>query len=135
MDIKTGHIIYNKVYAPHDYWCSFDTLKGFPKIVFSKNILNSDEIKILDNDKNKLCDIYNGSDIEALDYMYEFLKDNHNPEMLELLDRVHTLNMETTLGWGREDYTTEESEEYFNGKWELLNYFGIKSNMGDAYID
>ena len=58
LDIKTGHIIYNKVYAPHDYWCSFDTLKGFPKIVFSKNILNSDEIKILDNDKNKLCDIY-----------------------------------------------------------------------------
>ena len=58
LDIKTGHIIYNKVYAPHDYWCSFDLLKGFPKIVFSKNILNSDEIKILDNDKNKLCDIY-----------------------------------------------------------------------------
>ena len=58
LDIKTGHIIYNKVYAPHDYWCSFDTLKGFPKIVFSKNILNSEEIKILDNDKNKLCDIY-----------------------------------------------------------------------------
>ena len=35
--------------------------------------------------KQKLCDIYNGSDIEALDYMYEFLKDNHNPEMLELI--------------------------------------------------
>ena len=85
--------------------------------------------------KQKLCDIYNGSDIEALDYMYEFLKDNHNPEMLELLDRVHTLNMETSFGWVREDYTPEESEEYFNGKWKLLKYFGIKSNMGDAYID
>ena len=48
--------------------------------------------------QEKLCGIYSASDIEALDYMYEFLKDNHNPEMLELLDRVHTLNMETTLG-------------------------------------
>lgn len=85
--------------------------------------------------RQKLCDIYNKSDINALDYMYEFLKDNHNPEMLELLDKVRTLNIETTLGWGEKDYTPEESEKYFNGKWKLLNYFGIKSNMGDAYID
>lgn len=52
--------------------------------------------------------------------MYEFLKDNHNPEMLELLDRVYTLNMETTLGCGREDYTSEETDESFDGKWKLL---------------
>ena len=77
---------------------------------------------------------YNTSNKSFRD-MYEFLKDNHNPEMLELLDRVHTLNMETTLGWGREDYTSEEAKEYFDGKWKLLNYFGIKSDLGDAYID
>lgn len=85
--------------------------------------------------QEKLCGIYNESDIEAFNYMYEFLKDNHNPEMLELLDRVHTLNMETTLGWGKEDYTSEEAEEYYEGRWKLLNYFGIKSNLGYAYID
>ena len=55
--------------------------------------------------------------------------------MLKLLDRVHTLNMETALGWGREDYTSEEADEYFEGKWKLLNYFGIENNLGDAYID
>lgn len=80
--------------------------------------------------RQKLCDIYNRSDIEALNYMYEFLKDNHNPQMLELLNRIRTLNVEATSGWGEKDYT-----EYFNGKWKLLKYFGIKNNMGDAYID
>ena len=84
--------------------------------------------------QQELCDIYNRCDIEAFDYMYKFLKDNHNPEMLELLDRVHTLNMKTTLGWGREDYTEKEFNEYFDGKWKLLNYFGIKSNLGDACL-
>lgn len=77
----------------------------------------------------------NENDIEVFKYMYKFLQDNHNPEMLELLDRVHTLNMETDLGWGNEPATAEESEEYFNGKWKLLNYFGVKSDNGDAYID
>ena len=93
------------------------------------------EAEMTKEQQQKLCDIYNASDIEAFNYMYEFLKDNHNPEMLELLDRVHTLNMETTLGWGREDYTSEEADEYYDGKWKLLNYFGIKSNFGDAYIN
>lgn len=84
--------------------------------------------------QQELCDIYNNSDIDALNYMYDFLQDNHNPQMLELLDKIHTLNMETTLGWGREDCTSEEADEYYEGKWKLLNYFGISSNGGDAYI-
>ena len=29
----------------------------------------------------------------------------------------------------------EEAKEYFDGKWKLLNYFGIKSELGDAYIE
>lgn len=86
--------------------------------------------------RQKLCEIYNESDVKTfLDYLYEFLKDNHNPEMLELLDRVNTLNMETTLGWGREDYTDEESKELFDSKWKLLNYFGIRNNYGYACIN
>ena len=85
--------------------------------------------------QTELCDIYNKSDIEAFNYMYKLLEDGHNEEMLELLDRVHTLNMETTLGWGREDYTPEEADEYFNGKWKLLTHFGIKNNNGDAVIE
>lgn len=43
--------------------------------------------------------------------------------------------METTLGWGNEDYTSEEANEYYNGKWKLLNYFEIKNDHRDAYIE
>lgn len=83
------------------------------------------------NQKIELCTIYNNSDIECFQYMKQFC----NKEQLELLDRLVTLNMETTIGWGREDYTDEELEEYYNGKWELLNAFGIENRMGDAYFE
>ena len=58
-----------------------------------------------------------------------------NDEQKELLERLITLNMETAIGWGREPYTNEESEEYYNGKWKLLNDFGIENNGGDAYFE
>lgn len=79
----------------------------------------------------ELCRIYNNSDIEAFEYMQPFC----NKEQLELLDRVVTLNMETTIGWGREDYTTEELDEYYEKKWKLLNDFCIENRNGDAYCD
>lgn len=83
LNIKTEHITYSKVYAPHDYWCSFDSLKGFSKIVFSKNILNSDEVKLSDSDKNKLRDIYKNVQnekeniLEYEDKLSEFEKNSH----------------------------------------------------------
>lgn len=58
LDIKTEHIIYNKVYSTYDYWRSFDSLYGFPKIVFSKNILNKDEINLTNPDLNKIREMY-----------------------------------------------------------------------------
>lgn len=78
-----------------------------------------------------LCKIYNNSDIEAFDYMNQFC----NKEQLETLDRIVTLNNETAIGWGREDYTSEELDEYYNKKWQLLNAFGIDNIYGDAYVD
>ena len=58
LEIKTEHILYNKIYSPYDYWCSFDALKGFPKIVFSKNILNKDEINLTKSNLEKIQDTY-----------------------------------------------------------------------------
>lgn len=81
--------------------------------------------------KEKLAEIYNCSDIEAIDYMYPFCKG----ELKELCERVHTLNVETDIGWGREPASSDEMDEYFAGKWKLLNHFGIgKDNMGEAYV-
>ena len=81
--------------------------------------------------KIELCRIYNNSDIECFNYMLQFCNDKQK----ELLERLVTLNMETTIGWGREDYTNEELEEYYNGKWELLSAFGIENKQGDAYFE
>ena len=58
LNIKTEHIIYDKVYSLHDYWGSFNSLKGFPKFVFSKNILNKNEINITNSDVIKIYDKY-----------------------------------------------------------------------------
>lgn len=81
--------------------------------------------------KIELCRIYNNSDIECFNYMKQFC----NKEQMELLERIVTLNMETTIGWGREAYTNEELEEYYNKKWKLLNDFGIENRQGDAYFE
>ena len=58
LNIKTEHIIYDKVYSTYNHWCTFDSLNGFPKIVFSKNILNINEINIINSEKIKLYDKY-----------------------------------------------------------------------------
>ena len=78
--------------------------------------------------KEKLAEIYNNSDIEAIDYMYPFCEG----ELKELCERVHTLNVETDIGWGEEPASPEEFEEYYEGKWKLLNHFGIGENDGGA---
>ena len=48
--------------------------------------------------------------------------------------------METDIGWGNIGFenkssTSEELEEYYNGKWKLLNAFGLENRMGDAYFE
>lgn len=52
----------------------------------------------------------------------------------ELCERLMTLNLETDIGWGREPTSRDEMEEYYEGKWKLLNYFGIGSDLGNAYV-
>ena len=81
--------------------------------------------------KIELCRVYNCSDFECFQYLKPFC----NKEQLALLDRLVTLNNETAIGWGREDYTSEELEEYYEGKWKLLTAFGLENDGGDAYFE
>ena len=53
LDINTDHIIYNKMYVSYD-----NSIRKFPKIVFSKNILNKDEIVLIESDIKKINDKY-----------------------------------------------------------------------------
>lgn len=58
LDIKTEHITYNKLHAACDNWYNFDRLKQFPKIVFSKNILDASELIIPENQLDNLKKLY-----------------------------------------------------------------------------
>ena len=59
LNLKTDHITYNKLYSyRNNRWSDFDSLREFPKVVFSKNILNKNEIVISDKNKCELIDLY-----------------------------------------------------------------------------
>lgn len=58
LKLKTEHIVYDKLIASDSYWYDFDKLKHFPKIVFSKNIVNPSELNISENEKKELKDLY-----------------------------------------------------------------------------
>lgn len=81
--------------------------------------------------KIELCKVYNNSDISSFEYMMQFCDD----EQKELLKRLIKLNIQTMLGFGDKSYTEEESNEYYEGKWKLLNSFGIENVGGDAYFE
>lgn len=58
LETKTEHIAYNKLLSTHKNWISFDSIKGFPKIVFKKNIFNKSEIEISDKNIRELSKVY-----------------------------------------------------------------------------
>lgn len=83
------------------------------------------------NQQIELCKAVNSSDFDA--FMY--LKDFCNLEQEELLERCVVLNTETDIGFGREESTPEENEEYFDKKWKLFCSFGIENRFGDGYFE
>ena len=81
-----------------------------------------------ENQKKKLCEIYNSSDIDSFEYMKQFCDE----EQKQILDRVIWLNLNTTIGWGEEDATSKEMDEYYEKKWFLLSSFGLENIGGDV---
>lgn len=57
LNVQTEHISYNKLF--NNCWHDFDKLKSFPKIVFSKNILDVKEIELTEKDIQNLKSTYN----------------------------------------------------------------------------
>lgn len=81
--------------------------------------------KITKKEQEELANIYNGSDYDALIYMEQFCDE----EQKKVLKRLFELNKRVD-----EHLSSEEIDEYYEKKWELLSSFGIKSVMGDAYV-
>lgn len=57
LSIKTEHITYNDLYSI-DYWCDFNRLKSFPKVVFAKNIFSKNELVVPDKKVRELQELY-----------------------------------------------------------------------------
>lgn len=81
--------------------------------------------------KKKLCEIYNSSDIDSFEYIKQFCDE----EQKRILDRIIWLNLNTTIGWGEQDATSKEMDEYYEKKWILLSSFGLENIGGDAYYN
>lgn len=72
--------------------------------------------------KEKLCEIYNMSDYDALMYLKPFCIGNQ----LELVNRLISLNLKYIEG---ENITVEGTEDdYHNEKWKLFEQFGVMMN-------
>jgi len=81
--------------------------------------------------KEKLCMMYNNSDIDALKYMLPFCENDNK----KLCERLIELNLETDIGGGDKPAIWEEQKEYGDGKWKLLSFFGIENDLGDAKVN
>lgn len=57
LNIQTEHIYYNKLF--NNRWRDLDRLNSFPKIVFSKNVLDIKEIELTEGNVQELQKIYN----------------------------------------------------------------------------
>ena len=57
LNIQTDHIYYNKLF--NNRWRDLDRLNSFPKIVFSKNVLDIKEIELTEGNVQELQKIYN----------------------------------------------------------------------------
>lgn len=97
---------------------------------YLRSIYNLQPIDYLKLNKNKLAEIYNCSDIDALNYMLDFCDDDNRV----ICKRLIQLNNETTLGWGNKCFTDSESYEYIDGKQKLLERFGIMLCFGEAIV-
>ena len=70
----------------------------------------------------KLCELFNSSDIDAIEYIINNSENKEEKEKAMLLQKI---NMETNIGYGNRNVTNEEEEYYHNTFWKLLNIYNI----------
>ena len=59
LNLKTKHIVYNKLHvSDNDCFYNYENLQDFPKLVFSKNILDINELIIPENKTSHLKKVY-----------------------------------------------------------------------------
>jgi len=94
LNFKSEHITHNVLYAPNNYWCSFERLNGFPKIVFSKNIMNKNELIISENNIEVLKKVYDcviEHKENILKYERQLLKFEGDKYKVKVRNNLHTV--------------------------------------------
>ena len=76
----------------------------------------------------RLCELYNDSDIDAIDYIIDNTED-----MAERKTAIglHQINMETSIGYGDRIPAKAEENFYYNEFWKILNKYGITKTEDD----
>lgn len=92
LNLKTDHITYDKLFVSCDnYWYRFDSLKMFPKVVFSKNIFSPNELIILEKEMSTLKKIFE----YVIGYKEKILK--HENELINFEKDDYKIRMRDSL--------------------------------------
>ena len=135
LNIQTEHIYYNKLF--NNRWRDLDRLNSFPKIVFSKNVLDIKEIELTEGNIQELQKIYNRVMTfknEILDYEQEILSyegDKYKIRMKNDLYTVLVKNNETFTILLENKYIKELDINDLNKEIENV----ISDNNNKAFLD
>ncbi len=94
LNFKSEHITHNVLYSPNNYWCSFEKLNGFPKIVFSKNIMSKNELIVSENnieDLKKIYDCVTERKENILKYEKQLLEFENDKYKVKVRNSLHTV--------------------------------------------
>lgn len=135
LNIQTDHIYYNKLF--NNRWRDLDRLNSFPKIVFSKNVLDIKEIELTECNVQELQKIYNrvmAFKNEILGYEQDLLSyegDEYKIRMKNDLYTVLVKNNETFTILLENKYIKELDINDLNKEIENV----ISDNNNKAFLD
>lgn len=94
LNLKTEHITYNQLHISHNHCSDFEKLKGFPKIVFSKNIFSMDELVVPENEIETLKNLYDyvvKFKAKLLNYEKDLSKFEKDKYKIKVKNDLHTV--------------------------------------------
>lgn len=129
-----------EAYVPNDICGKYgirkiDSFMCEDELDFNEQLVDEEEVLYRKGEINSkdLCELYNSSDIDTINYLIENLEDE---EDVEKAKHLYEINMETSLGNGREPADKDDEEYYHKVFWELLNKYGVtKMEDGRACIE
>lgn len=99
LKLKTEHIVHNKLYMTYNSQYYFDKLKGFPKIVFDKNIFDKNQLTVPENNINDLRELFEyvtNHNKKLLDYEKDLSEFEGEDYKVRVNNDLHTVLVKTS---------------------------------------